>query len=510
MGIFMGRIRNFLIFTMLVMYISNALTPNFNLNSLNRSSFPKDFVFGAASSAYQIEGAASEYGKGPNIWDTFTYKYPEKIRDHSNGNVATDSYHRYKEDVNIVKDMGLDAYRFSISWARLLPSGKISGGINEQGVDYYNNVINELINKGVVPFVTLFHWDLPQTLEDQYGGFLSPQIVNDFVDYSELCFKRYGDRVKNWITFNEPYTYVNGGYVRGEMAPGRCSSWQNLNCTAGDSGVEPYLVAHHQLLSHAAAVMKYKEKYQKSQKGKIGITLVAQWVIPFSKEIIQREAAARALDFSLGWFMEPLARGDYPNSMKSLVKGRLPTFSKEESLMLNGSFDFLGLNYYTTYYARNVAHTNTTNPSYITDSQTQTTPGRNEVLIGPKGASDWLYVYPRGIQEVLLYVKRTYNNPTIYITENGIDEPNNSTLSLDQALVDKMRMDYYFRHLSFVQRTIKKGVDVKGFFAWALMDNFEWSSGYSVRFGLHYVDYNDGLKRYPKLSATWFRIFLQL
>ncbi|XP_073156417.1 beta-glucosidase 12-like [Henckelia pumila] len=411
----------------------------------------------------------------------------------------------------MVKEMGLDAYRFSISWARLLPSGKISGGINEQGVEYYNNVINELINKGVEPFVTLFHWDLPQTLEDQYGGFLSPQIVNDFVDYSELCFKRYGDRIKNWITFNEPYTYVTGGYVRGEMAPGRCSSWQNLNCTAGDSAVEPYLVAHHQLLSHAAAVKKYKQKYQESQKGKIGITLVAQWVIPFSSEIIQRQAAARALDFSLGWFMEPLTKGDYPNSMKSLVKGRLPTFSKEESvLMLNGSFDFLGLNYYTTYYARNVAHTNATNPSYITDSQTQTTPERNEVLIGPKGASNWLYVYPRGIQEVLLYVQRTYNNPPIYITENGIDEPNNSTLSLDQALVDNMRIDYYFRHLSFVQRAIKKGVDVKGFFAWALMDNFEWSSGYSVRFGLCYVDYNDGLKRYTKLSATWFRNFLQL
>ncbi|KAG8389061.1 hypothetical protein BUALT_Bualt02G0190100 [Buddleja alternifolia] len=430
---------------------TDALTSDYHIRSFNRTNFPRGFVFGAASSAYQIEGAASKDGKGPSIWDTFTLNHPEKIKDHTSGNIATDSYHHYKEEINIMKNMGLDAYRFSISWPRLLPS--------------------------IEPYVTLFHWDLPQVLEDEYGGFLSPQIVNDFCNYAELCFRRFGDRVKHWISFNEPYTFITCGYVTGEFAPGRCSSWQNLNCTGGDSGVEPYLVAHHQLLAHAAVVKIYKEKYQESQKGKMGITLVARWMVPYSKESIHRGAARRALDFSFGWYMDPLTKGDYPDSMKSRAKGRIPKFSKEESEIVKGSFDFLA--------------------------------ERDGVPIGPKGASNWLYVYPKGIRDVLLYVKKTYKNPTIYITENGIDETNNSTLSLQEALIDNMRIEYYFNHLSFVQKAIKKGVDVKGFFAWALTDNFEWSSGYSLRFGLNYVDYEDGLKRYPKLSARWFRQFLQ-
>ncbi|KAL7113341.1 hypothetical protein ACP275_04G055500 [Erythranthe tilingii] len=506
-------ILNIFIFTISIsgiFYNIDALKANYQITSLNRSSFPAGFVFGAASSAYQIEGAASEDGKGPSIWDTSTLKNPEKIRDHSNGNIATDSYHHYKEDVKIMKQMGLDAYRFSISWPRLLPRGRKSGGVNEEGIKYYNLLINKLIRKGLEPYVTLFHWDLPQTLEDDYGGFLSPQIVDDFWDYAELCFRRFGDRVKYWITFNEPYTYAVGGYVTGEYAPGRCSAWQGLNCSGGDSAVEPYLVAHHQLLAHATAVNIYKQYYQKSQKGKIGITIVAGWMIPFSNETIHREATNRALDFTFGWYMEPLTKGDYPKSMKRGATGRIPKFTKEESEMVKGSFDFLGLNYYTTYYVKHFPRANNSSiTTYLTDSQTHISPERNGVPIGPKGASDWLYVYPRGIRDVLLYVKTTYNNPTIYITENGIDEINNSTLSLEEALVDNMRVDYFYRHLSYVQKAIQRGVDVRGFFAWSLIDNFEWNSGYTLRFGLNYVDYKDGLKRYPKLSAKWFKNFLQ-
>ncbi|KAF8369269.1 hypothetical protein HHK36_032722 [Tetracentron sinense] len=417
--------------------------------SFNRSSFPAGFVFGTASAAYQYEGSANEDGR---------------IADGSNGDVADDSYHRYKEDVSIMKEMGMDAYRFSISWPRLLPNGKISGGVNKEGIRYYNNLINELLSKGVEPYVTLFHWDLPQALEDEYGGFLSPHIVDDFRDYAELCYKEFGDRVKHWITLNEPWTLCSNGYALGIHAPGRCSKWMNGNCSTGNSGTEPYLVAHHQILAHAAAVKVYKEKYQESQNGIIGITLVSHWMEPFSTAKFDQDAAMRALDFMFGWFMDPITYGNYPHSMRSIVGNRLPKFSEEQSMMVKGSFDFLGLNYYTANYAANLPYSNSVNISYTTDSQASLT---------------W------------------------------ISEINNSTLSIKEALDDNKRIDYYSHHLLFLRRAIKDGVDVRGFFAWSLLDNFEWNVGYTVRFGINYVDYKDGLKRYPKHSAIWFKNFLK-
>ncbi|CAL5425418.1 unnamed protein product [Camellia sinensis] len=482
---------------------------SYGSDSLNRTSFPPGFTFGTASSAYQYEGAANEGGRGPSIWDTFTHRYPGKIQDGSNGDVAIDSYHRYKGDVKIMKEMGLDAYRFSISWSRVLPRGKLSGGVNKEGIKYYNNLIDELMGKGIKPFVTLFHWDLPQALEDEYGGFLSPKIVDDFKGFAELCFKEFGDRVKHWITLNEPWAYSMNGYAVGSFAPGRCSSWLQLNCIGGDSSTEPYIVSHHELLAHATAVNLYKRKYQTSQKGKIGITLISHWMVPFSEERQDRTAALRALDFMLGWFMDPLTAGDYPHTMRTLVGKRLPKFSKEQSKMLKGSFDFLGLNYYTANYAAYAPNSNSVNVSFLTDSQVNLTTKRNGVPIGAMAASTWLFVYPRGIYDILLYVKKKYNNPLIYITENGIDEANNATLSLEEALADNMRIHYYYHHLSFLLQAIKDGANVKGYFAWSLLDNFEWSSGYTVRFGINYVDYKNGLKRYSKLSAKWFKNLLK-
>ncbi|XP_048422442.1 beta-glucosidase 12-like [Pyrus x bretschneideri] len=487
-----------------------AITPSRHDTAfLNRSSFPAGFIFGTASSSYQYEGAAREDGRGPSIWDTYTHKYPEKITDGSNGDVANDEYHHYKEDVGIMKNMGLDAYRFSISWSRLLPNGKLSGGINKEGIKYYNNLINELLRYGVKPFVTLFHWDLPQTLEDEYGGFLSPKIVQHFRDYAKLCYNEFGDRVKHWITLNEPWTYSYGGYASGSFAPGRCSAWQQLNCTGGNSATEPYLVAHHQLLAHAAAVKVYKDKYQASQKGMISITLVSHWFVPVSEAKHHKNAALRSLDFMFGWFMEPLTSGDYPHSMRSLVGSRLPKFTKEQSKLLKGSFDFLGLNYYTAYYASYAPSNNSVNASYLTDARSNQSPEKNGVPIGPKAASDWLYVYPRGIRDLLLYTKEKYHDPLIYITENGVDEFNDPKLSLVEALNDTQRVYYYYHHLYYLRRAIKDGVNVKGYFAWSLLDNFEWYSGYTVRFGINYVDYNDNQKRYPKLSAHWFKSFLK-
>ncbi|XP_059634684.1 raucaffricine-O-beta-D-glucosidase-like [Cornus florida] len=474
---------------------------------LNRRSFPYDFIFGAASSAYQYEGAANEGGKGQSIWDTFTQRNPGKIADGSNGNVANDSYHRYKEDVSVIKKMGLDAYRISISWPRLLPTGRLSGGVNKEGINYYNNLIDELLANGIRPFVTLFHWDLPQALEDEYGGFLSSKIVHDFIEYAELCFWEFGDRVKHWITLNEPWSFSVDGYVNGTIAPGRGSS-----SSPGDPGREPYLVSHHQLLAHAAAVELYRQKFKATQNGIIGITLVTDWYEPLSETSdSDKKAAERAFDFAFGWFMDPLTTGDYPQSMRSNVGPRLPKFKVEESEMLIGSFDFIGLNYYTANYATDASSSTVDNQnfSYTTDIRVTTSTERNGVPIGPKAGSDWIYVYPEGIYKLLTYMKKKYNNPLIYITENGVDEKNNASITISEARVDKTRIDHLDRHFRFIRKAINEGVDVKGHFVWSLMDNFEWNEGYNVRFGLIYVDYKNGLTRYPKESAIWFMNFLK-
>ncbi|KAM1552789.1 hypothetical protein PS1_005594 [Malus domestica] len=503
---------------LLVLLVSVALTndtdastdPPIHCGSLSRSSFEPGFIFGTASASYQFEGAAKEDGRGPSIWDTYTHDHPERIVDGSNGDVAVDQYHRYKEDVRIMKDMGLDAYRFSISWSRLLPSGKLSGGVNQRGIIHYNNLIDELLRNGIKPVVTLFHWDVPEALEHEYGGFLSPRIINHFRDYAELCYKEFGDRVKQWTTLNEPHSVSNNGFAVGSQAPGRCSYWQNRNCLGGDSAIEPYLATHHLLLAHAAAVKVYKDKYQAFQKGLIGITLNTYWFVPASETKEDKHAALRSLDFMFGWFMEPLTSGDYPQSMRSLVGNRLPVFTNEESMLLTGSFDFLGLNYYTARYSSNDVPDNSSLPaSYVTDSHVKVTIELNGVPIGPPTASDWLYVYPKGVYDLLLYIKKKYNDPLIYITESGVSEFNDPKLSLQEALNDTNRVDYYYRHLCYVRAAIKNGSKVKGYIAWSLLDNFEWEIGYAVRFGINYVDYNNGLKRYPKLSADWFKSFLK-
>ncbi|KAL5755366.1 hypothetical protein ACOSP7_023586 [Xanthoceras sorbifolium] len=478
-------------------------------SSFNRSSFPADFIFGTASASYQYEGAARIGGRGPSIWDTFTHNFPDRIADGSNGDVAVDFYHRYKEDVQIMKEMNIDAFRFSISWSRLLPRGKLSGGVNKEGISFYNNLINELLLNGLQPFVTIFHWDLPQALDDEYGGFLSPRIVDDFHDFAKLCFEEFGDRVKHWITINEPLLYSCGGYDLGILAPGRCSKWVNEACPTGNSATEPYIVAHHLILSHAVAVKAYKQKYQVIQKGKIGTTLVAIWMVPYSDSQLNVDAAQRATDFTLGWFMDPLIFGDYPLNMRTMVRERLPKFTNRQSRMVKGSYDFIGVNYYTAYYAVDVPIINSSIVSYSTDSLAKLTPVREGIPIGPQAASTWLYVYPRGLRDLLNYVKKKYNNPTIHITENGIDEFNNNTLSLKEALKDPMRIDYHYCHLWFLLRAIDDGVNVKSYFAWSLLDNMEWHSGYTVRFGIYFIDYENGLKRYPKNSALWFKNFLR-
>ncbi|KDP43416.1 hypothetical protein JCGZ_16703 [Jatropha curcas] len=477
-----------------------------SFTTFNRSNFPTGFVFGAGSSAYQYEGAAAMGGRKPSIWDTFTRQHPEKIADHSSGNVAEDFYHRFEEDIPLMKEIGLDSYRFSISWPRILPGGKISRGVNWEGVNFYNYLIDELLSNGIQPLVTLFHWDVPQVLEDEYMGLLSPNIVNDYYDYVDFCFNQFGDRVKNWVTVNEPNLMAMYGYAKGDNAPGRCSDYIG-NCSSGNSATEPYIVLHHLLLCHASAVKLYREKYQASQRGIIGISVFTKWTVPKYQNIASGKAADRARDFLYGWIMHPIIYGDYPESMRYLVGNRLPKFTRKQAEMVKGSFDFIGINYYTAMYADDVTSYSNVNLSYTTDSRVNLTSEKNGIPIGQSTGCSWLYIYPKGIYELMLYLKRKYNNPIIYITENGMGDT--GSLPLTDALEDQLRIKYHYLHLLYLLKAIKEGVDVRGYYIWSFLDDFEWDLGYTVRFGITYVDYKNELRRYLKHSALWFKRLLQ-
>ncbi|XP_023516698.1 beta-glucosidase 12-like [Cucurbita pepo subsp. pepo] len=492
-------------------------TDSSQLILIRRSNFPEDFVFGAASSAYQYEGAVYDYanggigihyGKGLSIWDTFTKNHPERVVDHSNGDKAVDEYHRYKEDVALMKDIGFDVYRFSIAWSRIFPTGKLCGGVNQQGVGYYHNLIDEMLANGIKPYVTLFHWDVPQDLETEYGGFLNLQIVDDFRDFAEFCFKEYGQKVKHWITLNEPVMFASKGYGTGELAPGRGAEWDPSRYLGGNSGTEPYTVGHHLILAHAAAANLYKTKYQADQKGEIGITLASTWYIPYSDSEEDNKARDRAYDFSLGWMLHPIVYGDYPQSMRDLVGWRLPKFTKDETTFIMNSFDFLGINYYTANYAKHNPNSVHRGESYLNDIHATLSTDRDGISIGPKAdPKSWIAVYPEGIQDLLIYIKDNYHNPVIYITENGyldFDSPNAKHLIRDEG-----RAKYIHDHLIYILKALKDGVRVRGYFAWSLLDNFEWARGYTMRFGLIFVDFNKNLMRIPKDSSKWFHHFLK-
>lgn len=475
----------------------------------SRKSFPQGFVFGTASSAYQFEGAVKEDGRGPSIWDKFAHTFG-KVLDFSNADVAVDEYHRYKEDIDLMKNMGMDAYRFSISWSRIFPNG--TGAINQAGIDHYNNLINALLAKGIKPYVTIYHWDLPQALEDRYNGWLSPQIINDYAMYAETLFKNFGDRVKYWITFNEPHTITVQGYDVGLFPPARCSILLHLYCRQGNSATEPYIVARNMLLSHAAVVDIYRKKYKSQQRGSIGASFDVMWYEPATNTTEDIDATQRAQDFQLGWFIEPLIFGDYPSSMKARVGDRLPRFTPSESNLLKGSLDFVGINHYTTWYARNnkTDLIGTLLRDTLSDSGAVTLPfGHDGKPIGDKANAIWLYIVPQGIRSLMNYIKNKYGNPPVIITENGMDDGNNPLKPIKEALKDEKRIKYHHDYLQSLLAAIKEdGCNVKGYFAWSLLDNWEWAAGYTSRFGLYFVDYKDNLKRYPKDSVTWFTKFL--
>ncbi|XP_027357672.1 beta-glucosidase 44-like isoform X3 [Abrus precatorius] len=465
-------------------------TVSFDTGGLSREAFPKGFIFGTATSAYQVEGMAHKDGRGPSIWDVFIQK-PGIVADNGTGEVSVDQYHRYKEDIDLMAKLNFDAYRFSISWSRIFPNG--TGKVNWKGVAYYNRLINYLLERGITPYANLYHYDLPLALEERYNGLLSRQVV--------LIFETFGDRVKNWMTFNEPRVVAALGYDNGFFAPGRCSK-EYGNCSAGNSGTEPYIVAHNLILSHAAAVQRYREKYQEKQKGRIGILLDFVWYEPLTRSKADNYAAQRARDFHVGWFIHPLVYGEYPRTIQGIVGSRLPKFTDEEVKIVKGSIDFVGINQYTTYYMYDPHQSKPKVPGYQQDWNAGFAYAKNGVPIGPRANSYWLYNVPWGMYKALMYIKEHYGNPTVILSENGMDDPGNVTLP--KGLHDTTRINYYKGYLTQLKKAVDDGANVVGYFAWSLLDNFEWRLGYTSRFGIVYVDFKT-LKRYPKMSAYWFK-----
>eukprot|EP01018_Ginkgo_biloba_P032337 Gb_17121 [translate_table: standard] len=494
----------------LVVFFHSSIraTAEKSLKRLSRSDFPQGFVFGVGSSAFQYEGAATEDGRKPSIMDTF-YHIPGKVLDGSNGDIAVDQYHRHKEDVDLMHQMGIDAYRFSISWSRLIPDGR--GAVNPKGLEYYNNLINELIQNGIEPYVTLYHFDLPQSLQDAYGGWISPQIVDDFRAFTNVCFAEFGDRVKNWMTFNEPNFFSVAGYGADTFPPARCS-FPLGNCSTGNSSVEPYIVGHNVLLSHAAAVELYRKRYQAKHTGSIGLTIVSPWYVPLTNEPKDVTATQRMIDFQLGWFLDPLIFGDYPARMKERVASRLPSFTKKQSEKVHGSFDLIGLNHYSTSYVANLPSNEKDNLStgnYFNDLSVYVTVERNGIPIANKTSYYGMPVVPWGMQGLLEYIKQHYNNPPVAVLENGFAKPKNKSLPVEAILVDRDRINFHAEYIEYLLAAVSNGSDTRAYFIWTLLDDFEIFTGYTWETGLFYVDFDDNLKRYPRNSALWYKSFLR-
>ena len=449
--------------------------------------FPNDFIWGSATSSYQIEGAYNKDGKGPSIWDAFC-KIPGKVANMDTGDLACDHYHKMKEDVAMMKSLGLKAYRFSIAWPRILPDGT-SQNINQKGIQFYSDLIDELLANDIEPWVTLYHWDLPLALQFEVDGWLGPKIPDLFAEYAELCFEHFGDRVKNWITINEAWVIAILGYGQGVFAPGRISN------------SEPYLAGHHILLAHAKAVDVYRKKFQTTQKGKIGITNNCDWREPLTDSIEDKAAAQRAVEFFLAWFADPIYFGKYPDVMIERLGDRLPQFTEEEIKLVKGSSDFFGLNHYTTSYASEAGQNLEKGTIYgnggLSEDQDV------NLKVDPKWektSMKWSIV-PWGCQKLLEWIADRYDNPILYITENGCafnDRIENGEVN------DQARLDFVKGYLEACHQAIQNGVNLKGYFLWSLMDNFEWASGYEKRFGMTYVDFKT-LERTPKKSAYWYR-----
>ncbi|KIJ64974.1 glycoside hydrolase family 1 protein [Hydnomerulius pinastri MD-312] len=457
----------------------------------------KDFIWGFATASFQIEGSTDVDGRGKSIWDDFS-KQPGKTMDGRDGDVATDSYRLWKEDIALLAQYGVKSYRFSVSWSRVIPLGGRNDPVNPKGIQFYSNLIDALLENGIVPFVTLYHWDLPQALHDRYGGWLNKdEIVQDYVRYAKVCFESFGDRVKHWLTMNEPWCISILGYGRGVFAPGRSSDRERS--PEGNSSTEPWIVGHSVILAHAYAVKLYREEFKASQGGQIGITLNGDWAMPYDDSPQNVEAAQHALDVAIGWFADPIYLGHYPDYMKQMLRERLPEFTPEELAVVKGSSDFYGMNTYTTNLCRaggDDEFQGFVEYTFIRPDGTQ---------LGTQAHCAWLQDYPQGFRDLLNYLWKRYKLP-IYVTENGFAVKDENSKPIEEALQDNDRVNYFKGTTSALKAAVlEDGVDVRAYFPWSFVDNFEWQACllYHHRiFGVTYVDY-ETQKRYPKESAKF-------
>ncbi len=418
-------------------------------------------------SAYQVEGAVTTDGRGESIWDRFSAT-PGKIVNGDSGAVACDSYHRYREDVKLVKELGLNAFRFSIAWPRIFPEGR--GRPNGAGLDFYDRLVDELLASGVEPFVTLYHWDLPQALEER-GGWPVRETAEVFAEYVDVVSDRLGDRVRHWITQCEPWVVSWLGYGLGEHAPGRKSEADAL------------AAAHHVLLGHGLAAEVIRRR---SAEARVGITIDLVAFHPLTDSAADLAAVTRSDGFRNRWILDPVLRGRYPQDMLEAYAPILPDIREGDLEKIAAPLDFLGINYYT----RTVVRADPGGGSPVT------------VDAGDVERTEMGWeVYPDGLHELLVRLRDDYELPPLYVTENGAayaDQRQNGTVH------DPNRISYVDRHLAAIRRALDDGVPVRGYFLWSLLDNFEWAFGYSRRFGIVYVDY-ETLERVPKASYHWYK-----
>ncbi|KAF9407214.1 hypothetical protein HW555_012684, partial [Spodoptera exigua] len=456
--------------------------------------FPPDFMFGASTSAFQVEGGWREDGKSLSIWDVACHSDPGLIRDESTADEAADSYHKFLQDVAVAKGLGLDFYRFSISWTRVLPNG-FADKINHIGMNYYNDLIDKLVSNNIIPMVTIYHWDLPDNLQ-KIGGWANPAIVDVFVDYAKFLFIGFGEKVKYWITLDDPREICVGGYGSAQKAP-----FVNI------SGVAEYMCTRNVLLAHAKAYHIYDENFRKLQNGSVGISLGFTWYEPASDTLEDHQAAQDARQFEWGLYAHPIfsKAGDYPKEVKkniayksaeqSFPRSRLPELTPAEVALVRGSADFLGVNAFTTKLAYRDASLEGMYPVpsfwMIWEQCWSKIPlGHNQKAAGCR----YVLEVPWGFNKLFNEIKSLYDNPPVYVTANG--------WSTAGGLLDEDRINYMRTYLNALLDAVYEGCDIKGYSVWSLIDTFEWRSGYLEKFGLYEVDFSSSQKtRTPRKSA---------
>ncbi|HKE47175.1 MAG TPA: GH1 family beta-glucosidase [Rhodanobacteraceae bacterium] len=427
--------------------------------------FPQGFLWGSATSAYQIEGSPLADGAGPSIWHRFV-RTPGMVKDGDTGDVACDHYRRYRDDVALMRSLGLKAYRFSIAWARVLPEGK--GRVNAAGLDFYDRLVDTLLENGIEPLATLYHWDLPAALDDR-GGWLNPDIAGWFAEYASVLYRKLDGRVKKWATLNEPWVVTDGGYLHGALAPGHRNRF------------EAPIASHNLMRAHGAAVKAYRAE----GKHQIGLVVNLEPKYPASDSAEDRAAVRRADAYMNRQYLDPVFKGAYPAELEEIFGEAWPTWPAEDFSLIRQPIDFLGVNYYTRNVTRHDANSWPLRASPVRQNATYTETG-------------W-EVFAQGLTDTLTWVRDRYGNPPVYITENGsafYDPPEVEGETLD----DPLRVDYLRKHLCAVHAAIAQGCDIRGYMAWSLLDNLEWSLGFSKRFGIVHVDFATQ-KRTPKASA---------